>query len=423
MPANASIQLVTNLVQGSHHADQVNSFLENAVRFDCFVAFANGNGLDLFWDQLIEELDKEELRCRFVVGFDFYHTDPDFLYVVQELVNDYPNQVELYVSGKKANLTFHPKIYYFGYPDETYRIIVGSANLTQGGLSLNHEASLAYQSGTRVPSKHAGHLGDDLTSLFDDLLNAGEIEKATTVAIDEYAHRYQFYALHRKAAENRARRACEEARPISGAPYLAELEAILELMRADNGKDGFTVQAEKRTISIITARQHLDNIAHDPALTQDRFLAEYEGLVGKKGGPPPAWHSGNLNRRRATVAKSFANVQAALQNLQAKLTRTATPSTAYSILSGRLHSAAHVGPNVMSEILHTFDNKRFAILNQNSVSGMHMAGFTQFPLRTSKQNVTAAMYEEFCEKAELVRCGLGLKDLSELDAVFNYAYW
>ncbi|WJJ93970.1 phospholipase D family protein [Neopusillimonas aromaticivorans] len=133
MSANASIELVTNLVQGSQHTDQVNSFLENAVRFECFVAFANENGLDLFRDQLIEKLDKKELTCRFVVGFDFYHTDPDFLYVVQELVNDYPNQVELYVSGKKANSTFHPKIYYFGYPDKTYRIIVGSANLTQGG--------------------------------------------------------------------------------------------------------------------------------------------------------------------------------------------------------------------------------------------------------------------------------------------------
>ncbi|HZX33429.1 MAG TPA: phospholipase D family protein, partial [Rhodocyclaceae bacterium] len=208
MPKNASIQLVTNLVNGDCHADQVNSFLANAVRFECFVAFANENGLDLFWDRLIEELDKGELTCRFVVGFDFYHTAPNFLYVVQELVNDYPDQVELYVSGEDSELTFHPKIYYFGYPDNTYCFIAGSANLTQGGLSFNHEASLAYKSGSQVPSKHAGHLGEDLNSMFENFLNAGEIEVATPEAIDEYARRHQFYALHRKAAENRARRAC-----------------------------------------------------------------------------------------------------------------------------------------------------------------------------------------------------------------------
>ncbi|HZX31663.1 MAG TPA: hypothetical protein VFF03_09950, partial [Rhodocyclaceae bacterium] len=211
--------------------------------------------------------------------------------------------------------------------------------------------------------------------------------------------------------------------PVSGAPYLAELEAILELMRANKQKNGFAVQAKRRATTIITARQHLDNIAHDPALTKARFLTEYEGLVGSKGGQPPAWHSGNLNRRRATVANSFAKVQAALLDLEAMLTPTTSPSAAYSILSSWLDSAPQVGPNVMSEILHTFDNKRFAILNQNSVSGMHMAGFLQFPLRTLKTNVTAAMYEEFCEKAELVRTGLGLQDLSQLDAVFNYAYW
>lgn len=423
MSANASIQLVTNLTKVDRHADQVNSFLANAVRFECFVAFANENGLDLFWDKLIEKLDEGRLQCRFVVGLDFYHTDPNFLYVVQELVNDYPDQVEFYVSGKKSKLTFHPKIYYFSYPDNTYRVIVGSANLTQGGLSLNHEASLIYESGSRITSKHAGHLGEDITSFFDHLLESDEIEEATPDALEEYARRHKFYALHRKVAENRAEWASSQARPISAAPYLAELEAVLELMRADQGADGFVVQANRRATSIITARQHLYNIAHDPALTKARFLAEYEGLVGRKGGPPPAWHSGSLNRRRATVANSFAKVQAALLDLEVNLTLTTSPSTAYSILSNRLHSAAHVGPNVMSEILHAFDNKRFAIMNQNSVSGMRMAEFLQFPPKPSKMNVTAAMYEEFCEKAELVRAGLDLKDLSQLDAVFNYAYW
>ncbi len=423
MPLKASIQIITNMADGELHADKVNSFLENSIRFECYVAFANKKGLDLFWDQLIEELDNEELTCRFVVGFDFYHTDPDFLYAVQSLVNEYPDQVEFYVSGENSESTFHPKIYYFGYPDKTYRIIAGSANLTQGGLSLNHEASLAYKSGAQVPSKHAGHLGDNLADLFKHLLKSGEIEVATPEAINEYARRHRFYALHRKVAENRALQACKEVRPDSGAPYLAELKAVLELMRANKQTEGFAVQANRRATAIITARYHLNTIAHDPTLTKTRFLKEYEGLVGSKGGLPPAWHSGSLNRRRATVANSFTQVQAALLDLEAKLKPTTSPSAAYSVLLDWLDATSHVGPNVMSEILHTFDNKRFAILNRNSVSGMQMAGFTQFPERTSKMNVTAAMYEEFCEKAELVRSGLGLEDLSQLDAVFNYAYW
>lgn len=420
MPTNASIKITTNLTQSEHHADQVNNFLENAVRFECFVAFATENGLDLFWDQLIEELDKGKLTCRFVIGFDFYHTDPNFLYVIQELVNEYPDQVKLYVSGKESELTFHPKIYYFSYQNNTYRVIVGSANLTRGGLSLNHEASLVYESGSRVPSKHAGHLGWDINEVFDHLFDSNEIEEATQEALDEYARCYKFYALHRKAAENRARRSCTEAKSVSGDSYLADLEAVLELMCANKEENGFEVQSKRRAAAIIMAREHLNKIAQDTALTKARFLAEYEGLVERKDG---AWHSGGLDRRRTTVANSFLKMQAALRELEAKLTPTTSPSAAYNILSYWLDSAAHVGPNVMSEILHTFDNKRFAILNRNSASGMHMAGFLQFPLRPSKTNVTAAMYEAFCEKAELVRSGLDLKDLSELDAVFNYAYW
>jgi hypothetical protein len=45
------------------------------------------------------------------------------------------------------------------------------------------------------------------------------------------------------------------------------------------------------------------------------------------------------------------------------------------------------------------------------------------PKRPNKENVNAALYDEFCKRAGEIRDLLELKNFSELDALFNYSYW
>ncbi len=77
----------------------------------------------------------------------------------------------------------------------------------------------------------------------------------------------------------------------------------------------------------------------------------------------------------------------------------------------------------MTEILHTYDNMRFAVMNQNSVSGMSLANIDGFPSKPSKSNINAKLYANFCEKAGEICDELGLENFSQFDALFNYAYW
>jgi hypothetical protein len=62
-------------------------------------------------------------------------------------------------------------------------------------------------------------------------------------------------------------------------------------------------------------------------------------------------------------------------------------------------------------------------MNQNSVSGLELAGYKGFPKNPSKFKVDANVYVDFCSKADSVRDRLGLRDFTELDALFNYVYW
>lgn len=408
-----SIRLVTNSQEPSNHSTCLDKLFDGAKHFDCYVAFANWNGLGYLWDSLAAAFEAGTLSARFVVGLDFFHTEPDTLYYLLELAENNPQQVELYISGSGSMLTFHPKIYAFQYPNETCRIFVGSANLTQGGLADNIEASLLYE---HTDCK----LVADLDSEFLCWLKSGEIEKATVEALAEYARKHRIYSLHRRAAQVRAERACAERPPAGPLPYLDDLAAVLDLMKADETDNNFDVQVAKRAASLPVARQTLETIRTTPKLTANKFLDLYEGLVSD---PDHAWHSGSLHRRRVTVAQSHAAFQKALMDLHSTLGPSATAADAYGVLLQHFATASHVGPNIMSEILHSYDSSRFAVMNQNSVSGILMARYASFPTRPMKSTVTPRVYQKFCDCAEAVRAGLGLRDLSEVDAVFNYAYW
>lgn len=408
-----SVRFVSNSQTSSNHSTRLDKLFDGAKRFDCYVAFANWNGLRYLWNSLVEAVEAGRLRARFVLGLDFFHTDPDTLYSLLELAENNPQHVELYISGSGSVLTFHPKIYAFQYPDETCRVFVGSANLTQGGLADNIEASLFYEDANCK-------LVSDLDNEFRRWKESGEIEKATDTALEEYTRKHRIYSLHRRAAQVRAERACAELQPAGPLPYLGDLAAVLDLMKADKTDSNFNVQVAKRVVSLQVARRILETIRTTPKLTANTFLGLYEGLVSD---PDHAWHSGSLHRRRVTVAQSHTAFQNALIDLHRMLGPSASAAAAYGVLLLHFAKASHVGPNIMSEILHSYDSSRFAVMNQNSVSGILMAGYTHFPSRPMKATVTPQVYQDFCDCAEAVRAGLGLRDLSEVDAVFNYAYW
>lgn len=73
------------------------------------------------------------------------------------------------------------------------------------------------------------------------------------------------------------------------------------------------------------------------------------------------------------------------------------------------------GINTITETLHTIDNKRFAVMNQNSVAGMNRANYF-FP-----NKITGMVYQNFCNNAQAVCKALKLKNFTELNALLNYA--
>lgn len=265
-------------------------------------------------------------------------------------------------------------------------------------------------------------LFQSISKEIDQFIRSGNVVPATTELIDAYAVQHSEYAFHLALARKRAK----FAKP-STDQSMDKLKDILDVMKlepseADSQISVFEEQVQRREESRQAARKQLDGITATAKLTKDKFLNLYGPLVVEEH----LWHSGGLHRHRDKVADKAKVFQEALQMIQQVLDKRPAkfiPELVFGPLLEKFKDIPQAGINILTEVLHTYDRDHFAIMNQNSVSGLTLANITGFPLRPTKTTVSADKYVLFCKKGREVCDALGLKNFSELDALLNYAYW
>lgn len=123
----------------------INQELQNSVETQIAVAFLKKSGIKTIEDSLLMSLDKGA-KFELIVGLDFKTTDPFAMKYFIDLKKKY-KEVNFYCYGDKGDnrndIVFHPKIYMFRNPKEVTSII-GSTNLTQGGLMSNFEVNTVF---------------------------------------------------------------------------------------------------------------------------------------------------------------------------------------------------------------------------------------------------------------------------------------
>lgn len=384
------------------HADELRRHLAHATHLIFIVAFAKFSGWKLI-EKAVAERAGKGLEATFVIGLDFYQSEPAVLRAIRRLQTKAiaaGGSIEVYMGRERSGHTLHPKVYWLK-GDRRQALIIGSANMTRGGFADNHELS-ALLSGSAA--KQQAWLG----KWIDERAKARDIVKATPKLIKAYEKRRDIYRTTMKSAESRAFRAMA-TRP---GDTLTLADLLVE-MRADRGPEGFAKSVKRRKAAAPKARAQLAMLAGQPNLKQGRFLKAYEDLIQH-------WHSSGIARGKTTVARRPARFQAALSALAAD--PSDDPAVLFVLLKSHFGEIPRAGTNVLTEILHTRDPARFPVMNRNSVAGMGLANIDGYPELPTKKSVSGALYARFAGDAERLRQGLGLADFSELDALFNYAY-
>ncbi len=395
MTVKPQVQLLLN-DERRYHGKILAKLLPGTKHLECMVAFAKTSGLRLIHMELDKGLETG-LNARFAVGLDFCLTEPALLRQLFGLSGRH--RLKLYLSNSSA--TFHPKIYALSR-DNGCTVMIGSANLTGGGLQHNYESSAWIDD----PS---GSLMQSVSKHIDDLIAQKVILPATQALIDDYERRYAIHQAQQKLVKRRIERANTQA-----GINTETLHDVLLEMKSDDSEHGFESHQIVRRLNRRAAARKIKELAAMKNLDANTFLTHYEQLIG-------LFHSGGLHRGKNIIANNADQFHRALVAIvnAGKL----SPRDAYQMLLEHFRHIPRAGVNVLTEILHAIDSKRFAVMNQNAVAGLRLANIHVFPSNPTKTSVDADLYAHYCQQADVVRKELGLADFTELDALFNYAYW
>lgn len=151
---------------------ELTSSLQTCDSFYFGVAFVNFSGVQLLLDTL-KEAEKRGIRGRIMTSTYLNFTDPQALERLKEF-----EHIDLKVFVTDKQVGFHTKAYIFEYPD-SYKIIIGSSNVTQSALKSNVEWNVEI-----VSKKHAAFV-ERVLSEYEQLWNR------SIIATEEFLHDYR----------------------------------------------------------------------------------------------------------------------------------------------------------------------------------------------------------------------------------------
>ena len=395
----AQIRLIRN-EDDSSHLIAIKQIFADAREIAVCMAYLKMSGLTLL-DGILDEIIRSGTQMTMLVGTDQYLTEPQALKVLLRKIEHSGNGEAFLV--QRSGITYHPKIYFARKKDSAIAVI-GSANITGGGLRTNIEASI--HAIVDLNSRFCRQIDSYIASLKRD----PETVPLGLISISQYEARYEIFKNHRQKAERTAKEEINNLLEIDE----KRLRRYLKEYLADSN------EARNRKLKArdyVEARTVLDSIADLRRPTKVEFMELYELLVGSHGGRK-LWHSGSIFRSKNKVVLERNQAVMLVQTLKHLIGKP--PETIYTAALKQSRKIQGIGPNVISEILNTYAPKQYAVLNKNPIESLRALGFTRFPAPAS---FTAGTYAAYCEFMISLGKTCRLKDLSDLDHFMNFIYW
>ena len=370
--ASDTLTLVHNQGLSNHEAILLRA-LANADEVYISVAFVMNHAIRSVLPALQSALGTGA-SATIIVGGDFYLTEPEALTALYRLCHPYHPRARacLVQPGQE---TFHPKAYCF-VRGQAVTMLVGSANLTGGGLHSNFELSLIHTTDSLSPIFQA----------FKSWLAAAQAHKRVTelddLAIGSYQLKYAIYKKLTRSAERKARAEIKRQYTLDS----ALLRQYVKEYKADQSEQSFWVEKQS---NYRQAREVLDSMINTAPTTRAAFLASYGGLVGAHGSRH-LWHSGSIFRAKNKVADQYPKFLAMLRALHPAI--GGRPEEVFQLGLSHAESIPGLGPNVLTEIMNTYAPSIYSVLNKNPIGSLQKMGIARYPDPGAFRPETYAQY-------------------------------
>lgn len=365
------------------------------------VAFLKVSGLAKFLPTLKKFL-KLGKRISIIAGQNFALTEPEALHTLRKLFQPFLTSKIYLANANSVNSVFHPKLYLYKSKDNCC-IISGSANITDGGLTNNKEASLI------VECKDTEEVWKEASSYYNNLVSSDNANEATLLVIKQYETFYEQQKQYNK-----------KAKPI---PTKTKSQIAFDyhnlfkhFQKFDNSKR--QERFKEKLQNYKEAKKVLDEIADNPKLTQTQFEPLLDSLVGSKE-DYNLWHSGSLFRLRRFVYPYYKEFRDLVRYIRAN--KSLPASVVFKNAKEKVKLIEGAAVNYITEIMMTYNYNDFANMNRNPITVLKKEGGVNIKAHSS--SFTEFNYEEYCELVKEISSELGLRNMLEADTFFNEIYW
>lgn len=386
------IKLITNASPSKSHFSLLEELLSDADEAYISVAFLKLSGV-----KKIEPYFKRLAKVQILAGANFGFTEPEALTLIHRYTGK--GAVSGYLTGMDPKVIFHPKMYLVR-SGKTGHIIVGSANLTGGGLENNIESSLYHR--CQVDER----IWIESLAQFNLSIAPGNARELSDILIAQYR------SYHKKQKEVAGQL---EPFPDVSESLFFDLERLK--WHFDNrDKDSYDADIALKRRRYKKAKKVLESI-RTTAMTKSQFEDALEQLVGSEN-HHQLWHSRGMFRRKSDVFKHRKQFRRLVEYIHGNLDKSA--AIIYDKAKEISDGIKGVGPNYIGEILVTYAPIKFANINRNPITVLREEGSVDIPGHT--RLFKGGTYEEYNNIVQEISNKLGLKDLLEADYFFDTIY-
>lgn len=341
-------------------------------------------------------------------GTDFFITQPEALRYLLTIQHKH-SQCQFYAFDQNI-ATFHPKIY-VGFNGKVVSCLVGSCNLTHGGVQDNIEASLA------VTVERSTSFAKQIIDYFEDIRLNERCKPLEALLIDAYEVKYDIA----KKSEKDFKRRLKEIESMTTFDW-TRTDALLQEWRsnadaqADLRRRIANRNRARKEVDIICGINHRQKLLKVEAL---RFEKAFRNLVTSKGGLH-LWHSGAIHRRGLQALK---NPNGTIKMFcEIRNCANMDPGQAFDIAINAAQGISGVGVNIVTEAMATINHTSFAIINGNTIGALRFLGLP-VPYSTNKKTFKRTSYVKVLATLSEIRQRISVKNFSEVDSFLNFLYW
>ena len=126
-----------------------------------------------------------------------------------------------------------------------------------------------------------------------------------------------------------------------------------------------------------------------------------------------------MQRHREEVDRHYKTIIEMLRSIRQNIDQT--PEGVFRIGSGYIRQVRGLGFNAMTEVMNTYAPGRFAVLNENPITGLvESLGCARF---RSVDNFRPEDYASFNAIVDELRRASGFSSMGQADHFLNFVYW